>query len=187
MNILDIIIIAGVGALVVVGFFMGVGRVTALLVALYLATVVAASTYDGLSGSIRGGVDGMRTSTSELIAFLGLLLLFTATIYWVITFSFKTMSERGTKFAILENAGGAALGVVVGLLTVALTLSVTVILLGALTQSSGIGSDGLGVLGQQIDGSELVPIVLKLQPGIQVAFEPWFRDELPPILQKPPL
>jgi hypothetical protein len=186
MNLLDIMIILVVGSLVVVGFFIGAGRVTALLAAIYLSTIISASTYDDVARSIRQGVEGMRVSSSELIAFIGLLVLFSATIYWVITFSFRMMSEHGRKFAILENAGGAALGVVVGVLTLAMTLSVTVILLGALSSAGSTDAGSLNALSRQIDNSELVPVVLKLQPSIQVTFEPWFRHGLPPILQTPP-
>lgn len=188
MNILDAVIIIVVAALVLIGFISGVGRIVAAQVAMYLATVVAATFYDNMGLRIRDGVEGMRIATSELAAFLLLFVVFAVGIYWVITFSFRTVSERRGRFVILDNVGGAALAVIVGLLTIAMTLSVTVILIGALSQTSGVGADQgeTAFLGRQIRDSKLAPIMLELQPPISATFKPWFGGELPVILQRPP-
>jgi hypothetical protein len=61
---------------------------------------------------------------------------------------------------------------------------VVVIILGAFNRSAG--GDDFGSLGRQIRESELVPIFLKLQEPMVVAFEPWFPNGLPPILEPPP-
>ncbi|HUG17299.1 MAG TPA: CvpA family protein [Thermomicrobiales bacterium] len=188
MNILDAIIIIIISALVLIGFFSGVGRIVATLIALYFATIVSATFYDSIAVRIREGVEGVGVSTAELTAFLILFGTFAAAFYWVATFSFKTMSARRGRFVILDNIGGAALAVMVGLLTVAMTLSVTVILIGALSQTS-VTSDGqeqTGFLTKQIRGSELAPVVLKIQPPVSATFKPWFSGELPVILQPPP-
>jgi hypothetical protein len=165
---------------------IGVTKVVAALVSIYLSTIISAAFYDGLSQSIRDGLAGMGRGSSELAAFMLLFIVCSAAIFWMITFSFKTVTERRGQFVILENASGAALAVVVGLLTIAMTLSVTVIVLGVVSQSStSDGIESLGFLGRQIRGSELAPIILKLQPGITKAFEPWFPEGLPPILEPP--
>lgn len=188
MNILDAGIMVVIAALVMVGFFSGVGRVITALAALYFSTLVSAAFYDDVARRVRDSIEGVRVSSAELASFLFLFALFTVAFYWVISYSFKTVSARRGRFVILDNIGGAALAVAAGMLTVAMTLSVTVIIIGALSQTSALpgGRDSSGFLEQQIQESELSPIVLKLQPPITVAFKPWFSDELPVILQRPP-
>lgn len=188
MNILDAIIIIVVAALVLIGFFSGVGRTVAALVSMYLGTVVAATFYDDVARRMRGGVEGMRISTSELASFLVLFVVFAVAFYWITTFSFNTVSAKRGRFVILDSVGGAALAMIVGILAIALTLSVTVILIGAVSHTSGVAIDGgeHGFLSRQIRGSELTPIVLELQPPISATFKPWFGGDLPAILQTPP-
>lgn len=186
MNVLDFVIIGIVGGLVVSGFYGGVGRVVAGCFAVYFATIVAAAFYDAVGQSIRDSIDNMGRSTANLIAFLVLFGFLGVGFYWVIWQSLRSFTGRHVQFRILDNIGGAALAIVVGTLTIAMTLSVTVILLGVLNQSSAVDAGSLGTLGRQIRGSELVPMFLKMQPAITSALQPWFPDGLPPILQRPP-
>lgn len=187
MNILDILIIIAVGALVIAGFFGGVGRVTAGFFAIYFATIVAAAFYEPVGNALRNSIGDVSSATARLSAFLLLFLAMAAGFFWVIWQTFRSLGGQRSKFPILDNMGGAALAIVVGVLTIAMTISVTVILLGVLNQSSAVGaSDSLGALGRQIRGSELVPMFLKMQPTITSALEPWFPSGLPEILRSSP-
>jgi uncharacterized membrane protein required for colicin V production len=156
------------------------------MAAVYCATIVSASFYDSLGDSIQGGIDNMQPATADLIAFMTMMTVLVLGFYVVIAQTIRTVEHRRGRFAILDNIGGAALGIIVGVLTVALTISVTVVLLGALNQSAfanGIGN--LGFIGRQVDGSALVPLFVKLQPAVVSALRPWFPDGLPAILQPP--
>jgi hypothetical protein len=187
MNFLDILIVIAVGGLVATGFFGGVGRVTAGFFAVYFSTIVAAAFYEPIGNAARDGIGDMSLASARLFAFLLLFLVMTVGFFWVIWQTFRSLGGKRSKFPILDNMGGAALAVVVGTLTIAMTLSVTVILLGVLNQSSTVsGAESLGMLGRQIRGSELVPMFLKLQPTITSALEPWFPSGLPEILRTPP-
>jgi hypothetical protein len=187
MNVLDILIMIAVGALVITGFFGGVGRVTAGFFAIYFATIVSAAFYEPIGDAFGDNIGDMSGPTARLSAFLFLFSLMTVGFYWVIWQTFRSLGEQRSRFPILDNMGGAALAIVVGTLTIAMTLSVTVILLGVLNQSSAVGEAGsLGALGRQIRGSELVPMFLKMQPTITSALEPWFPHGLPEILRTPP-
>jgi hypothetical protein len=188
MNILDAVIIITIASSVLIGFFSGARRVTTALAALYLSTLGSAITYDSVARSVRGGVEGFSVQSSEFTAFIMLFILFAVAFYWVISVSFRRVAPGHGRFAIADNVGGAALAVIVGLLTVATTLSITVILLGALSQTAGIDAvqQDNGILARQIRDSEIVPVVLKLQPPISAAFRPWFSGELPVVLQPPP-
>jgi hypothetical protein len=188
MNILDAVIIITIASSVLIGFFSGAGRVAAALVALYLSTLGSAIAYDSVARSMRSGVEGFSVQSSEFTAFMMLFVVFAVAFYWVISVSFRRATARRGRFVIADNVGGASLAVILGLLTVATTLSITVILLGALSQTAGIdaGQQDNGILARQIRDSEIVPVVLKLQSPISAAFRPWFSGELPVVLQPPP-
>lgn len=184
MNVLDIIIIATICALLAIGFFAGIGRIFAGLLAVYFSTIASAAFYQQVSDLFRDRVPNMEMSTADLLAFVILFGGLTALCFWVVTHSSRTIEHRRGRFAILDNIGGAALGIIVGALTIALTLSVTVILLGALNQSAlATGNDETGALARQIQDSALVPLFLELQPTISASLQPWFPDGLPAILQ----
>jgi hypothetical protein len=173
--------------LIMAGFFGGVGRVAAGFLAVYFSTLVAAAFYQGVGDAIIGRVSDMREATGYLMAFMLLFMIMTGAFFWGIGQTIKAVELRRGRFAIMDNIGGASLALVVGALALAMTISVAVIILGAFNQSAVVdGSENLGALGRQIRGSELVPVFLKLQEPLQVAYEPWFPNGLPPILETPP-
>lgn len=187
MNFLDFGIILIFAVLVMVGFFGGVGRVAAGFLAVYFSTLVAAAFYRGVGDFIIGAVSDMRETTAYLMAFMLLLLVMTGGFFWGIGQTIRAVELRRGRFAIMDNVGGATLALVVGALAVAMTISVSVIILGAFNQSAVVnGGENLGALGRQIRSSELVPIFLKLQEPLVAAYEPWFPNGLPPILDTPP-
>lgn len=187
MNVLDFGIILVFAILIMVGFFGGVGRVTAGFFAVYFSSIVAAAFYDGLGDIFVDQVSNMREATGDLLAFMLLLVVMSGAFFWGIGVTIKAVELRRGRFAIMDNVGGATMAMVVGALAVAMTLSVSVIILGAFNQSAVVnGDENLGRLGRQIRGSELVPMFLKLQEPILVVYRPWFPDGLPPILETPP-
>lgn len=187
MNIFDILIVLAVGALVITGFFGGIGRVTAGFFAVYFATIVASAFYESIGRGLHDGIRDTSVATARLFAFLLLFVVMTAGFYWVIWQTFRSFEGQRSKFPILDNMGGAALAIIVGMLTITMTLSVTVILLGVLNQSTALGaSENLGAVGRQIRESALVPMFLKMQPTITSTLEPWFPSGLPEILRTPP-
>lgn len=187
MNILDGVIMAVITALVMTGFFSGIGRVAAGFVAIYFATIVAALSYESLGSGLRGLIANFSPASSELTGFIIVLLIFSIIFYVAVTASFSKVEDKRGRFAILDNVGGAALAIIVGILTIAMTLSVAVILLGAVNRSSSAGGGKqLGALDRQIQESSLVPVFTAVQPGITLAYRPWFPGGLPEILVPPP-
>jgi uncharacterized membrane protein required for colicin V production len=187
MNVLDIGIILVFAILILVGFFGGVGRVTAGILAVYFSTIVSAAFYDNLGESFANSVDDISESTAYLLAFMALFLTMTGAFLWAIGLTIKAVEVRRGRLAIMDNVGGATLALVAGALAVAMTISVSVIILGAFNQSTVVSSnENLGTFGRQIRNSELVPIFLKLQEPVVIAYKPWFPDGLPPILDVPP-
>lgn len=187
MNVLDIVIVLAFGLLILVGFFGGIGRVTAGIFAVYLSSIVAAAFYERLGNSFANNVDDMREATGHLMAFMLLFVVLTGIFFWGIGVTIKAVELRRGRFAIMDNVGGATLALTAGALAIAMTISVSVIILGAFNQSAVVGGDeNLGTLGKQIRGSELVPMFLKLQEPLVVTYKPWFPNGLPPILEVPP-
>lgn len=187
MNLLDVAIMLVFAMLIMAGFFGGIGRVTAGLFAVYFSSIVAAAFYEGLGDMFADSVNEMRVTTGHLMAFMLLFLVMSGAFFWGIGQSIKAVELRRGRFAIMDNVGGASMALVVGALAIAMTISVSVIILGAFNQSAVVnGDENLGALGNQIRGSELVPMFLKLQEPLLVAYRPWFPEGLPPILETPP-
>ncbi|HEX5165128.1 MAG TPA: CvpA family protein [Thermomicrobiales bacterium] len=187
MNVLDFGIVLVFAILIMVGFFGGVGRVTAGFFAVYFASIVSAAFYEGLGDIFIDRVSDMREATAYLLSFMLLFVSLSGAFFWAIGATIKAVELRRGRFAIMDNVGGATMALVVGAVAVAMTLSVSVIILGAFNQSAVVnGDENLGTLGKQIRGSELVPMFLKLQEPILVVYRPWFPEGLPPILKTPP-
>ena len=103
----------------------------------------------------------------------------------VIARSVHTIALSG-RFSILDNIGGASLGILIAAVTVALSMSVTTILLQVLSQTTSHAGTGiLGIMRDQVQTSALVPIFLKLLPVLTSTLRPWFPSGLPSILEAP--
>jgi uncharacterized membrane protein required for colicin V production len=182
MNLLDYGIIAMIGVMIGGGFFMGISRVTSVIVAIYFAAIVAATFYQSIAGSIEGVVSQMNPSTAELLSFVFLFLLMASLFSFMITHSLKTSNMAG-RFSILDNIGGATLGIVIAAVTVALAVTVTTLLLQVLASTTSGSQDGmLGAVQSQVSGSALVPVFQKLLPILTSSIRPWFPGGLPQIL-----
>jgi uncharacterized membrane protein required for colicin V production len=182
MNMLDFVIIAMVGVMIGAGFFLGVSRVTASIIAIYFAAIVSATFYQSIATSLEHLVSEMNPSTAELLSFVILFLTMTILFAFMITHSLKSSSMAG-RFAILDNVGGATLGIVIAGVAVALAITVTTLLLQVLTSTTTGSQDGmLGAVQSQVSGSALVPIFQKLLPILTSSIRPWFPGGLPDIL-----
>ena len=191
MNLLDLAIVALVAGLMVIGFFGGIGRIVASLLAVYLATIISAIYYDEVARSLVKRSERMRQDSAELLSFMLLFMFLAVIFFFVIGQSIKSVQVRRHRLAIFDNVGGAVLAVIGGALTLAVTLSIVVIILGAFNRSVQRTDDGTVLeqssrLERYIDDSELVPLFLHLQEPISVTFKPWFPEGLPPILEPAP-
>ena len=182
MNLLDFGIIAMIGVMIGVGFFLGVSRVTASIVAIYFAAIVSATFYLSVAGSLEGVASAMKPATAELLSFVILFIAMTSLFTFMITHSFRTANMAG-RFAILDNIGGATLGIIIAGVTMALAVTVTTLLLQVLASTTSGAQDGmLGAVQSQVDSSALVPVFQKLLPILTSSIRPWFPGGLPKIL-----
>jgi hypothetical protein len=128
----------------------------------------------------------MSAGTAELLAFVFLFFGVTALAWALLTRSIRN-TDMTSRFAILDNVGGATLGVVVAGVTIALAVTVMTLLLQVLTQTtSDSGTGMLGTLRGQVRGSALVPTFLRLLPILTSTIRPWFPGGTPSILSAQP-
>jgi uncharacterized membrane protein required for colicin V production len=183
LNGLDFAILFTFLAIIGLGFFGGMARVAAAIVAIYIASIVAGAFYQELAQVFRDHVSNINRNTSELFVFMVLFLISGSIAWWLVSAAFKGIKvSRQTPIA--GNLGGTTLGVVVSAMAVVLAVLLISILLQVLNQTVGSGSAGtLGnSISNQIQSSALVPVFLDVQPYVTQAIEPWFRNGVPSIL-----
>src|SRR5215211_6751429 len=182
INALNIVIISTFLAVIGLGFFNGVTKVTAAILAIYFGSIIAAAFYRPVTAGARNYVDAMSERTGQLFFFVILFFVFSAAFAQLISnwLGGLTLPRR---VEIFDNIGGAALGVIVSGLAVTLAAMLLSILLQALNQTFGAGDSVMvGFMHNQISGSTLVPVFLKVSPHFVRLISPWFPSGLPPIL-----
>jgi len=184
VNGLDIVIMAVFMGVIGFGFFNGITKVTAAIIGIYLSTISAAAFYRPLANLARRAMPSMGLVTGEMACFFVLFLVFlvvstTLLAHW---FSDARLPRR---IQILDNLGGAALGLVVSALATTLAALALAVTLQALNQSvvGSARSPLLDLIRHQIEDSSLVPYFLRMAPWFLQILEPWFPGGLPPILR----
>lgn len=183
MNGLDFAIIFAFLAIIGLGFFGGVTRVVAAIIAIYLGTIVAAAFYSALTDAVMEYVSSMSLATGQLVIFCVLFILSSTALWFALARGLRS-AKFPRRIAIADNLGGAALGLIVSGLAVTLAAMLLSILLQVLNQSVGAGnSDSLvGSIQAQITSSQLVPVFLDLTPYLNRLIDPWFPNGVPSIL-----
>ena len=182
-NAMDFVIIIAFLAIIGLGFFNGVTRVTSAIIAIYFGSVLAAAFYRPLSDAVRAHITTMGRETGYLVFFLLLLFVF-STAFTIVVSRWLQGFRLPRRIEILDNIGGAALGVIVSALATTLAAMLLAITLQALNQTFVVAGRDTVVrfVRAQIDGSTLVPVFLDLAPFFTRLLAPWFPGGLPPIL-----
>jgi len=183
LNGIDYFIVFTFMAIIGVGFFNGVTRVAAAIFAIYFGSIFAAAFYRPLTTLALDVFTTMNRRTGELAFFMLLFLLF-STAFTVIFSRWIGDLRLPRRITIIDNVGGAALGVVVSGLAVTLAAMLLAITLQALNHTVVIGGQDplLGFVRGEIRGSALVPRFLDMAPFFVRLLAPWFPGGLPPIL-----
>ena len=186
-NGLDIFIVCAFMAIIGLGFFNGITKVTAAMVAIYFGTISAATFYRPTTDMVREVMPTMSRVTGELAAFFVLFVGFSA-VFTVMLSRWMGDVRFPRRIAVLDNIGGAALGVVASGLAITLGAIALAVMLQALNSTVVIsGQDpALSLLRRQIQDSSLVPHFLRMAPFFLDVISPWFPGGLPPILNGVP-
>ncbi len=144
VNALDIAIVATFLAIIGLGFINGIARVSSALLAIYFGTVFACAFYRPLSNLGRDYINSMSRETGELFFFASSLVV-SASVFAFVIQRWLGDVKLPRRLEILDNAGGAALGVAVSALAITLAAMFLTIMLQALNQTFGGGTNGPGV------------------------------------------
>lgn len=183
-NVFDIIIVVTFMGLVGFGFFNGVTRLSAAIIAVYFGAILAAVFYRALTGAMMEIIPGMGRVTGELaiffLLFLGFSVAFTITMArWL------SGMKIPRRLRILDNIGGALLGIVVAGLALTVSSMMLAISLQVMNRVVSSGTSNVAdLLDGGIQGSALVPVFLRLAPFFVQAIAPWFPGGVPPILER---
>jgi uncharacterized membrane protein required for colicin V production len=188
VNLLDIVIVSIFLAIIGLGFINGISRVASALIAIYFGTVFACAFYRPLTDLGQRYISAMGRQTGELFFFASLLVI-SSTIFAIVIQRWLGDVKLPRRIEIIDNAGGAALGVGVAVLAVTLAAMFLAIMLQALNQTLGGSTQESAMtwLRGQLDASVLVPIFVRMTPVFTQIIEPWFPRGLPPILSGVPL
>lgn len=182
-NGLDFLIIATFLAIIGFGFFSGVTRVTSAIVAIYFGSVFAAAFYRPLTDVARRYLTSMDQQTGNLVCFLLLFFVFSVIMTMIVS---RWMGDvrLPRRIQVLDNVGGAALGVIVSGLAMTMAAMLLAITLQALNQTIVLANRDavLTSVRGQIHDSTLMPIFLRMTPFFARMISPWFPGGLPPIL-----
>jgi uncharacterized membrane protein required for colicin V production len=184
---MDFLVIATFLGIIGLGFFNGITRVTSAIVSIYFGSVFAAAFYRPVTAVARKYLTTMTPQTGHLVFFLLLFFCFSV-VFTIIVSRWLGEVKLPRRIEIIDNIGGAALGVIVSALAMTLAAMLLAITLQALNQTLVFsGRDAvLGFVRNQIDGSTLVPIFLRMAPFFTRLISPWFPGGLPPILSGVP-
>ncbi len=185
-NALDFAILIFFMGIIGLGFFSGVSRVTAAIIAIYFGAIVSAAFYRGITEFVRTELVSIGTRAGQLI-FFGITFLVFSILFTIVLSRWLGDLHLPRRFTILDNIGGAALGIVVSGLALTLAALVLTIMLQAINHVTTGGSGPLlGALQDQVRSSSLVPLFLRMAPFFMGAISPWFPGGLPPILSVVP-
>jgi uncharacterized membrane protein required for colicin V production len=186
-NWVDYVILITFMAIVGFGFFGGIAKVSAAIVAIYISSVLAAMFYQPLTDAMQRIFSTMSQRLGELVMFVLLLLVFSAVFTWIVA-KWIGRVKIPRQLLLMDNIGGVVLGLVLSAMTVTFAALFLTIVLQALNQTVSLTGQGsvLGFFRGQIKDSALLPHFLDMAPYITGAIEPWFPDGLPPILDGPP-
>ncbi|MGE5617834.1 MAG: CvpA family protein [Sphingomonadaceae bacterium] len=159
------------------GFHQGLVRQTLLLVAAYIATVLAAQYYDRPAEMIVRQFPGFVPEIARVVAFLGLAIALTILVTWLIWSAYRY--TKLPEIVVLDQFGGALLGGIIGLAAIGIALSLSHYALEAPWPAGSPIQQALhvGLLNSSLDG-----LFSSALPLIQTTLRPWLPSGIPLML-----
>jgi uncharacterized membrane protein required for colicin V production len=186
-NYVDYIILFVFMAIVGFGFFSGIAKVLAAIVAIYFSAVLAATFYRPTTDALQQIFSSMSQRMGELVVFVVLFLVFSAVFTWMAA-KWTIRIKMPRRAVLVDNLGGVALGLVLSAMTLTFAAMFLTIVLQALNHTVVLTGSGsvLGFARGQIRDSTLLPQFLRMVPVVTGAISPWFPSGIPPILEGAP-
>ncbi len=173
---LDMVMVFGLVGSIGFGFHQGLLRQIVLLVAIYVATVLSAQYHERLTELLVVYFPSSM-EIAQVLAFLMLAVTFTVIATWLIWSAYR--QTRLPSVVMLDEAGGAALGGLIGVFVIGLTVA----LAQYATQAPWPGSNPIrDMLHTGLINSSLEDLFSSSLPLIQAAIRPWLPSGIPLIL-----
>ena len=171
MNAIDFLIIILLGVGTIIGFFHGLVRTTAHMLALYFVTIVAAFAYPTMSRALRYMAPDSNEQLRAVAGFLLVFLVLFITVFFSIRPTFK---KRRDSFIVPGSVDRLA-GLVAGFFLTGLFIGLAFLLSDFLLSVSWVKWEPLrGSVAQLVHSSPLGSMVRGLLPYAVLTLKPWF-------------
>ncbi len=174
---LDVVLVLMLCASIGFGFHQGLVRQICLMVAVYLATVLAAQYHGVVSRLLTTAFPGAQSELAPIMAFVLLLGTFSLLTTWSIWTAYR--QTKLPSVVMLDEVGGTFLGCLIGIFAISVTLT---ILQYALQAPWPEGSPIRYLLHIGIRDSGLQSAFGSPLPLIHAALRPWLPDGIPAVL-----
>lgn len=174
---LDVVLVVMLITSIGFGFLQGLLRQLFILVAMYIATVLAAQYHRQLADAIQAAIPASSAEMARLTGFLVLLVLFTLVVTWLIWTAYR--ETRLPSVVMLDEATGTVLGCIIGIFAVNLTLLMVRYAVDAPWPDE---SNVKQFLHAGLANSYLQSALSSPMPLIHAALRPWLPDGIPMLL-----
>lgn len=171
---LDPVMVALLAGSAVFGFRQGLVRQLFLLTSVYVGTVLSAQYHEYLAAAILAAAPSSAPQMAKLVAFVILTIAFTIFVTWLIWTAYR--ETKLPSVVMLDEAGGAILGGVIGLFIIGLSLMLAQY---ALEAPWPLGSPIKYLLYSGVVNSGLKEIFSSPLPLIHAVLEPWLPSSVP--------
>ena len=174
---LDVILVLILVTSIAFGFNQGLLRQGFLLMAMYVAMVLSAQYYGYVASLILTAFPSDNTEIARTIAFVVTGITLTVALTWLIWAGYR--QTKLPDVMVLDSFGGAALGGLIGLLAISLTL---VVVRYAVMAPWPEGSPIRYYLYLGLNHSSLQSALTSSLPLLHAALRPWLPEGIPSVL-----
>lgn len=174
---LDVAMVVTLVASIGFGFHQGLLRQLLLLLAIYVATVLSAQYHEVLAGIIKTAIPSSSLEVARIVAFVTLGVATTLVVTWAVWRAYR--ETRLPSVFVLDRVGGAALGGLIGVIIIGITIP---LLRYALQAPWPEGSAIKYALHVGFLNSSLEALFLSPLPLIQTTLAPWLPSGIPQLL-----
>lgn len=174
---LDMAMVVTLVASIGIGFHQGLLRQILLLIAMYVATVLSAQYHEFFAGIIKTAIPSTSMELARVVAFAMMGVVTTLVITFAIWRAYR--ETRLPSVFVLDRVGGAALGGLIGVIIIGITIP---LLRYALQAPWPEGSGIRYALHVGFLNTALEPLFLSPLPLILTTLAPWLPTGIPQLL-----
>ncbi len=174
---LDVVLVVMLIVSIAFGFTQGLLRQAVLLLAMYIATVLSAQYYPYLATMLGGPFHSEEAEITRAVAFVVLAVALTLPLTWLLWAAYR--QTKLPDVVMLDSLGGAALGGIIGVFSISLTL---VLLRYSMAVPLPEDSPIVYYLHMGLSKSYLQEAFHSSMPLIHATLRPWLPQGIPMVL-----